>query len=134
MDEDTLAFNGIIEAFRLPKSTPEEKTVRSEAIQAATRVAIETPFRVMQTCAQAFDLIEAMVKKGNPNSMSDAGVGALCTRAAIHGAYMNVKINLQGFKDAAFAETVLAKANEIIAQTDAWEQSIRQYIHQEIEK
>ncbi|MBK6619512.1 MAG: glutamate formimidoyltransferase [Saprospirales bacterium] len=134
VDEDTIAFNGIIEAFRLPKSTEEEKAVRSEAIQAATRVAIETPFRVMQACYQAFDLIEAMVKKGNPNSMSDAGVGALCARAAIHGAFMNVKINLKGFKDQAYAEATVAKATEIAAKADEWEQRIRQYIHQEIEK
>ena len=134
VDEDTIAFNGIIEAFRLPKGTPEEKAVRSEAIQQATRVAIETPFRVMQVCAQAFDLIETMVHKGNPNSMSDAGVGALCARAAIHGAFMNVKINLKGFKDAAFAEATVSKAKEIAAKADEWEQRIRQHIHQEIEK
>ncbi len=134
VDEDTIAFNGIIEAFRLPKSTEEEKAARSEAIQAATRVAIETPFRVMQACYQAFDLIEAMVKKGNPNSMSDAGVGALCARAAIHGAFMNVKINLKGFKDHAYAEATVAKATEIAAKADEWEQGIREYIHQEIEK
>ncbi|MBK6902779.1 MAG: glutamate formimidoyltransferase [Saprospirales bacterium] len=134
VDEDTIAFHGIIEAFRLPKSTEEEKAARSEAIQAATRVAIETPFRVMQACYQAFDLIEAMVKKGNPNSMSDAGVGALCARAAIHGAFMNVKINLKGFKDHAYAEATVAKATEIAAKADEWEQGIREYIHQEIEK
>jgi len=134
VDEDTIAFGGIIEAFRLPKSTDEEKAIRREAIQKATKVAIETPFHVMQVCDRTFEVIDAMVRKGNPNSMSDAGVGALCARAAIHGAFMNVMINLKGFKDAAFAETTVSKAKEIVARADEWEQLIRDYIHQEITK
>ncbi|MBK7409967.1 MAG: glutamate formimidoyltransferase [Saprospirales bacterium] len=134
VDEDTNAFNGILEAFRLPKSSDEEKAARKEAIQQATKFAIEVPFRVMRISYDAFELIQSMVEKGNPNSITDAGVGALCARAAIHGAFMNVKINLKGFKDAAFAESILSQANEIVARADEWELRIRQYIHQEIEK
>ena len=134
VDEDTNAFNGILEAFRMPKSSEGEKEARKEAIQQATRYAIEVPFRVMRLSADSFELIQSMVENGNPNSITDAGVGALCARAAIHGAFMNVKINLKGFKDEEFAENTLLQANQIIAQADEWEQRIRQYIHQEIEK
>ena len=134
VDEDTHAFNGIIEAFRLPKATDEEKAIRKEAIQQATKFAIEVPFRVMRLSLDSFDVIQAMVENGNPNSITDAGVGALCARAAVHGAFMNVKINLKGFKDASFAEQTLAQAKEMIARADDWEQRIRQHIHQEIEK
>jgi glutamate formiminotransferase / formiminotetrahydrofolate cyclodeaminase len=134
VDEDTRAFNAIIEAVRMPKSTDEEKALRQDAMHQATKYAIEVPFLVMRTALDSFDMIDAMTRKGNPNSMSDAGVGALCARAAVHGAYMNVRINLKGFKDEAFAADILAKAHEIVAKADEWEQSIRNFIHQQIEK
>ncbi len=107
VDEDTRAFNRIMDAFKLPKESPEEKTARSAAIQAATRYAIETPFQVMQHSLQALPLLKAMVQDGNPNSVTDAAVGALCARSAVLGAYLNVQINCSGLKDRTFADQVL---------------------------
>ncbi|MBW6497902.1 MAG: glutamate formimidoyltransferase [Bacteroidales bacterium] len=113
VDEDTRAFNRIMDAFGLPKGTEEEKKARKEAIQAATKYAIEVPFRVMETAFKAMDVIEAMVEKGNPTSVTDAGVGALCARTAVIGAYLNVKVNTMDLEDKAFVKDVLEKAEEI---------------------
>lgn len=124
VDEDTRAFNRIMDAFSLPKSTDAEKTIRSEAIQTATRYAIEVPFRTMQTAFSALELIRAMVETGNPNSVTDAGVGALCVRSAVIGAYLNVKINGAGFKDQLFLQEVLRKADELSEKTKTAEQEI----------
>lgn len=99
VDEDTRSFNAIIDAMRLPKITDEEKKLRSAAIQAATKYAIQVPFSVMQTAMEAYDLISEMIEEGNPNSVTDAGVGALCINTAIQGAWMNVLVNMSGLKD-----------------------------------
>ena len=93
VDEDTDAFNKIISASRLPKGTEEEKANRNKAIVAATKNAIETPLEVMKVSCDAYPFLKAMAQKGNPSSVSDAGVGALACKAAVHGAYLNVKIN-----------------------------------------
>ncbi|MCC6724380.1 MAG: cyclodeaminase/cyclohydrolase family protein, partial [Saprospiraceae bacterium] len=124
VDEDTAAFNQIMAAFRLPKETAEEKAVRKAAIQAATQYAIETPMRTMEAAFAVFPLAEAMVKDGNPNSVSDAGVSALCARAAVHGAWMNVKINTNSLSDKALAADFLKRAATIREQTDEWERKI----------
>ena len=113
VDEDTAAFNRIMDAFKLPKATPEEKAARSEAIQAATLYATEVPLRTMKAAAAVMPLVKAMVEKGNPNSVSDAGVGALAARSAVLGAYLNVKINAAGLKDREKADAILAEAAEI---------------------
>ncbi len=113
VDEDTRAFNGIMAAFQLPKDTPEAKAARKAAIQAATRRAIEVPLEVMRLSAESFGVIRAMAEHGNPNSVSDAGVGALCARAAVLGAWLNVKINANGFDDQAFLEAVLAEGQRL---------------------
>jgi len=113
VDEDTNAFNSVMAALGLPKSTDEEKATRSAAIQEATRYAAEIPFRTMQRAFDAFNVIKAMVETGNPNSVTDAGVGALCVRSAIIGAHLNVKINAASLKDRDYAETILAKCAEI---------------------
>ncbi len=122
VDEDTRAFEGIMQAFRLPKGTAEEKATRRAAIQSATRYAIEIPLKVAETALRAFDLLETMVKEGNPNSITDAAVGALCARAAVRGAAMNVRINLLDFKgDEAFRSEVLERigaAEEQAAQRE----------------
>ena len=97
---------------------------RSAAIQAATKVAIEMPFKVMQLSLQSFDLIKAMAIDGNPNSVTDAGVGALCARAAVHGAYLNVKINTGGLKDKVFVENILQQSKAMIAKADVLEKEI----------
>ncbi|MBL0308636.1 MAG: glutamate formimidoyltransferase [Bacteroidetes bacterium] len=99
VDEDTSSFNKIMEAYCLPKSSEKEKELRREAIQLATKTAIEVPFEVMTLCLESFEIIKAMAEKGNPNSVSDAGVGALCVRAAIYGAFLNIKINASGYED-----------------------------------
>ncbi len=113
VDEDTDAFNRVMDAFGLPKTTDEEKAARSEAIQEATRYATEVPFRTMQRSFDAFEVINAMVEQGNPNSVTDAGVGALCARSAIMGAFLNVKINAAGLRDKAYADDILARGAEI---------------------
>ncbi|MEN9340614.1 MAG: glutamate formimidoyltransferase [Bacteroidota bacterium] len=114
VDEDTLSFNKIMEAFALPKGSDDEKTKRSEAIQAATLYATQVPLRTMKVCYKTFPLIKEMVEKGNPNSVTDAAVGALCLRSAIYGACLNVKINASGLKDKASAEALLKEAETLL--------------------
>ena len=113
VDEDTLAFNKIMEAFSLPKSSEQEVKFRSEAIQNATKYATEVPLKTMILAYSSFPIIKAMAEIGNPNSISDAGVGALCARSAVIGAYMNVRINAAELKDEAFKKEILAKAEKI---------------------
>lgn len=124
VDEDTRAFNKIMDAFGLPKGTDAEKAARKVAIQAATKNAIEVPLRVMELSCQTFDVIKAMAEIGNPNSASDAGVGALCARSAVYGAYLNVKINTGGYDDKAYVEAALAKANDLLQKATALEKEV----------
>ncbi|MFN0187638.1 MAG: glutamate formimidoyltransferase [Bacteroidia bacterium] len=124
VDEDTRAFNMILEAFKLPKGTDEEKAIRKEAVQAATKFAIEIPFQVMEVTLQSMQVMKAMVEKGNPNSITDAGVGALCARTAVLGAHMNVRINASGFSDKAYLEKILARAMKIEAEAVQVEKEI----------
>jgi len=119
VDEDTLAFNKIMDAFGLPKNTEEEKTIRTQTIEDATKYACEIPFGVMKTAFGAFDLLTEMVEKGNPNSITDAGVGILSIKTAVHGAYYNVLVNAQSLKDRDFAENIKKDAQKIMEQTDA---------------
>ena len=128
VDEDTYSFNRIIDAFRLPKGTDKEKAARKQAIQDATKYAIEVPFKVMETSHKIFELCMAMAETGNPNSVSDAGVGALCARAAIHGAYLNVKINASGLDDKAFAKDVIAKGKKLAADANKQEKAIMKVV------
>ena len=124
VDEDTNSFNKIMEAFGLPKDSDTEKAARSAAIQAATQYATEIPLRTMKVAYSGFDLIEEMVKEGNPNSVSDAGVGALAIRSAIYGAYMNVRINSVDLKDRTVADKLVAEAQEIYDMTAGREKHI----------
>lgn len=121
VDEDTNSFNAIMAAFGLPKATDEEKAARKAAIEAATIYAIKIPFRTMEVAFQAMDLAIQMAAKGNPNSVSDAGVGALCARTAVKGCYLNVRINAQDLKEHPEVKPLLARAEEINAATDAKE-------------
>lgn len=132
VDEDTAAFNRIMEGFSLPKSTDEEKAARDKAIQDATRYAIEVPFKVMQTACDSLAVIKAMAETGNPNSVTDAGVAALCARSAVIGAFMNVKINASGYKDKAFVEKVLADGNAIENKAIALEKEIIEILNVKI--
>ena len=121
VDEDTNAFNKIIDGFRMPKSNEEEITLRKEAIENATKYATEIPFKVMETAYNSMEVMMIMAKKGIQNSLSDAGVGALCARTAVVGAYFNVRINAKDIKDRAFAEEILFKAKEIYNKTNSLE-------------
>jgi glutamate formiminotransferase/formiminotetrahydrofolate cyclodeaminase len=132
VDADTHAFNGIMAAFSLPKSNEEEKAIRHKAIQDATRVAIEVPFRVMELALASMDLIRAMAETGNPNSVSDAGVGALCARTGVLGAYMNVRINAAGYDDKTFVKDILARGAKIQAQTIRAEAEIMEIVDKKI--
>jgi len=124
VDEDTNAFNKIMEAFGLPKGSDAEKEARSKAIQEATLYATAIPMKTMLVAYSAFDMVEAMVKEGNPNSISDAGVGALALRAAIYGAYMNVRINSKDLKDRVVADAMVNEAQEIFDKAMVREKQI----------
>jgi len=113
VDEDTNAFNKIMNAFGLPKNNEQEKVFRTQAIQDATKYATEVPFKTMQKVFDSFEIIKAMVVTGNPNSITDAGVGALCARSAIMGAYLNVMINASGLSDKNFANNIISKGKEL---------------------
>ncbi len=124
VDEDTAAFNAIMAAFGLPKGTATEKSARTAAIQAATKQAAEVPFRVMQLCTDTLPLALAMAEQGNPNSISDAGVGALCARAAVQGAYLNVRINAKGLADRALAAKIVSDGAALEQRALALEQQV----------
>jgi glutamate formiminotransferase / formiminotetrahydrofolate cyclodeaminase len=117
VDEDTHAFNAIMTAIRMPKSSDQEIIERSIAMNTATKGAIEVPLKVMKTSYECYDLIEEMAKKGNQNSISDAGVAALSIRSAIYGAFLNVKINCKDFDDAVYVEKTMQRAKEIFDQS-----------------
>ena len=124
VDEDTAAFNRIMAAFGMPRGTEEEKALRSNAIQEATLYATEVPLRTMKAAAAALPLCRLMAETGNPNSVSDAGVGALAARSAVLGAGLNVKINAAQLKDREKAEALIAEANALIAQAIEAERDI----------
>ncbi len=133
IDEDTDAFNKIMAAFGLPKGTDAEKAERDRAIQQATKQAIEVPFRVMQVAFESMEVMKAMAEFGNPNSVSDAGVGALCARLAVMGAYLNVKINAGELKDREWVDDVLARGKGIQENAIALENEILDIVSGKIE-
>ena len=132
VDADTAAFNKIMTAFGLPKGTDEEKSNRKMAIQEATKFAIEIPFKVMQLTFESMTLIKEMADIGNPNSVSDAGVGALCARSAVMGAFMNVRINASGYDDKAYVTDIIAKGKDIETKTIALETEILKIVNDKI--
>ena len=132
VDEDTEAFNRIMAAFGLPKKTEEDKAARSQAIQEATLYATQVPLHTMQASFRAFDICRAMAEEGNPNSVSDAGVGALAARAAVLGAGLNVKINAGSLKDREVADKLIAEANELIQKANAEEQEILKIVESKL--
>ncbi len=131
--EHTEAFNPILAVFAMPKSTDEEKAARSAALQEATLYATEVPLRTMETSFKAFDIVRAMAEEGNPNSVSDAGVGALAIRSAVMGACLNVKINAAGLKDRQKAEALIARAEQIVAQAQKAEAEILATVESKIQ-
>ena len=124
VDEDTKSFNKIMEAYRLPKQTKEEELNRSEKIQEATKHAILTPFNVMETSYESMEIMKIMAEKGNPNSVTDAAVGALCARTAVFGAFLNVKINCGDLKDKSFVKSILEKGESLLKKTTQMENEI----------
>ncbi len=132
VDEDTAAFNRIMDVFAMPKSTDEEKAARSAALQAATLYATEVPLRTMKASLKVFDIVRAMAEEGNPNSVSDAGVGALAARSAVMGARLNVKINAAGLKDREVADRLIAEAEEIAAKAAELEKEVIAIVEQKI--
>jgi glutamate formiminotransferase / formiminotetrahydrofolate cyclodeaminase len=134
VDEDTRAFNRIMNAFNMPKNTEDEKKARKQMIEDSTKFAIEVPFRVMQVSFDSMEVIKSMAEKGNPASASDAGVGALCARAAIRGAYLNVKINAAGLEDKAYIEQIIKRGKEIENSAEKKETEILKLVEKNINK
>ena len=132
VDEDTEAFNKIMAVFGMPKGTDEEKAARAEAMEAATLYATQVPLRTMKAAYKAFDVVRAMAEEGNPNSVSDAGVGALAARSAVMGACLNVKINAAGLKDRATADKLVAEAEQIQALAQKAEAEILAVVESKI--
>ncbi len=124
VDEDTAAFNKIMAAFGLPKGNEEEKAARQQAIQEATKYATEVPFKVLEMAYNSMEVMQAMAAIGNPNSVTDAGVGALCARTAVRGALLNVKINAAGLDDQDYAREIIARGDAIAAKAKALEAEI----------
>ena len=134
LDEDTAAFNKVMDSFGLPKELPEEKKARSAAIEAATKYAAEVPIKVMETALKSYALLVEMAEKGNPASISDVGVGALATRAGIEGAALNVRINLGQLKDENFKTNLQEKIRKISADSEAQFKNIKQIVEGKLSK
>jgi glutamate formiminotransferase/formiminotetrahydrofolate cyclodeaminase len=132
IDDDTDAFNKIMAAFGLPRGSEREKTERDQAIQEATQHAIEIPFQAMKKAYESMEVIKAMAEIGNPNSVSDAGVGALAARSAVMGAFLNVKINSASLEDKAYIDEVLSKGKEIEQKAIALEKEILDIVNSKI--
>jgi glutamate formiminotransferase/formiminotetrahydrofolate cyclodeaminase len=134
VDEDTNAFNKIMEAFGLPKGSEEEKVARNEAIQEASRYAMEIPFRAMKKALESMEIMKAMAKEGLEASVSDAGVGALCARTAVMGAFLNVKINASGVDDKDFVNDLLSRGQQIEEDAVSLEKQILDMVNEKISK
>jgi glutamate formiminotransferase/formiminotetrahydrofolate cyclodeaminase len=132
VDEDTNAFNKIIDGFRLPKTNPEEIEIRNLAIENATKYATEIPFKIMETAHNSIEVMIEMMKNGLQNSLSDGGVGVLCAKTAVTGAYFNVRINAKDIKDSAFAEEIVAKAEAVYQKTIDLEHEMMEIINSKI--
>jgi glutamate formiminotransferase/formiminotetrahydrofolate cyclodeaminase len=132
VDEDTNAFNSLLAAFKLPSKSDKEKKEKQKAVEEATKNAILVPFKVMETSYKAFELLKAMVETGNPNSVSDAGVGAIAIRGAIMGSYLNVKINSGDLKDQKFKKDILKKCEILVEKTKEKEQEILSIVNGKI--
>ena len=132
VDEDTRAFNKIMDAFGLPKKTEEEKKARKQAVEEASKYAMEIPFKVMETAYRSIEVMRAMAENGNPNSVSDAGVGALCALTAVEGAFLNVKINAAGIMDKEFTGKLISDGEEITQKTRACCEAVLETVEQKI--
>ena len=133
VDEDTAAFNKIMDVFAMPKGTDAEKAARAAAMEEATLYATQVPLRTMETALQALPVCKAMAEKGNPASASDAGVGALAAVAGIRGAALNVRINAAGLKDRAAAKVLTDRAAELVKEAQSAEKEILDLVNQHID-
>lgn len=124
VDADTAAFNGIMDAYGLPKSTEDQKITREHAIQAATKHAIEIPMQVAEVAHDALEIAEAMADFGNPNSITDAGVGAMCLRTAVLGAILNARVNTADLNDKAYVVSVLSRCEELVSSVTSREAAV----------
>jgi glutamate formiminotransferase/formiminotetrahydrofolate cyclodeaminase len=132
VDEDTNAFNRLMDAFGLPKGTDAERAVRQKAVLEATKSAIQVPLQVMQTALASLDVIQAMAETGNPASVSDAGVGALCARSAVMGAFLNVRINCANLADKAYVSQIIARGEEIERRAQEKERQVLEIVHSKL--
>ena len=132
VDDDTRAFDAVLGAFRLPQGTDEERAERKRAIQAATRQAIEVPFRVMEVALESMEVAAAMAERGNPNSVSDAGVGALCARTAVLGAYLNVRINSDDLEDSEYVQEMLERGEAMQREANRREAEILEIVQSKL--
>ena len=132
VDEDTEAFNKVMDVFAMARDTKAQKAERKRSMQEATKYAMDVPFRVMQSSFDSMEVIKAMAEKGNPSSVSDAGVGALCARTAVSGAYLNIKTNAAGLEDKKFVDDMLKKAEEIEKKALSLEQEILAIVNRHI--
>ena len=124
VDADTEAFNGIMDAYGMPKGTDSQKEARTEAIQAATKHAIDIPMEVAEIAYEAMEVAESMAQIGNPNSITDAGVGAMCLRTAVMGAVLNARVNAGDLEDKEYVERTLKRCEELVNQAQAKEASV----------
>jgi glutamate formiminotransferase/formiminotetrahydrofolate cyclodeaminase len=134
VDEDTNAFNKIMDAFGLPKKSEADQKARKQAIEDASKYAMEIPFKVMETAYNSMEVMRAMAEIGNPNSVSDAGVGALCALTAVEGAFLNVKINAGGIDDKTFTDDLLKRGEEIAVKAKAERDAIIKIVEEKINK
>ncbi len=132
VDEDTQAFNKIMDAFGLPKNSEQEKVARTKAIQQATEFATQVPFETMQLCFDSMEVMKAMAEQGNPNSVTDAGVGAIAARAGVHGAYLNVKVNASGLHDKDFSTSIINRATVLLQKARQLEEDILKIVESKI--
>lgn len=132
VDEDTHSFNKVMEAMALPKSTDEEKEIRKQAIQNATKYAMEVPFKVLKTSFSIMELAKEMAQDGNPNSVTDAGVGVLCARSAVIGAFLNVKVNASGLDDKEFCNKLISEGEELVSKTKELEEEILKIVESKL--
>ncbi len=132
VDEDTRAFNRIMDAFGMSKASEADRQARTHAIEEATKYAIEVPYRIMKKALASMDVMEAMVEKGNPNSVTDAGVGALCARTAVRGAFLNMKVNAEGLQDKGFFDRLYQEGLEMEAEAKRKEAGILAMVEEKI--
>ncbi len=133
VDEDTRSYDAVMAAFRLPKTTEEERKLRADEIDAATRRAIDVPFRVMELGLESMQILHAMAENGNPNSVSDTGVGAVCARAAVVGAFLNVRINAAELDDPDFVNDRIGRGETIQREAIRREAEILEIVQRELD-